>query len=343
MHRERLDLYMANLDRFVTLFGVPEFVIPHLSRFVSEGEMELVIRLDGEKCSVLEVASRLDGALEDVQDFLISCYNRHIVHKEELDGELVYYGADFYELLDYLCKFDIDYYLIEEGLKKALDQWCYSVYAERMDSYLDSLKNREVVDRCPETFLMIEDLDEVLESVSDIRVVPCNCRKLAEHCAKPVETCLSFDETITDRTSGRSLTKEEAKALIKTAHRNGLMHQVNSDWKTKGPTYICNCCSCCCYPIRLAQEKGTKGVFPVIRYVAQYDETKCSHCGVCAKRCHFEAFYLGDAETVVKGKARRRVMFDQSKCWGCGICVEACTGKAISMVQAIDDGAEKAQ
>lgn len=154
-----------------------------------------------------------------------------------------------------MCKFDESYPLFDKDLRKALDQWCYQVYAGRMNSYLDSLINKEAVDRAPEAFLLIEDLDQVLESVSDIRVVPCNCRKLASHCVKPTETCLSFNDSITDRTFGRSLTKEEAKELVKAAHKKGLMHQVNSDWRTKGPTYICNCCSCCCYPLRLAQEK----------------------------------------------------------------------------------------
>jgi len=321
------------IDRFVSLFGVPEFVVPHMSRFVSEREMELVVRLDGKKCSISETALRLDCSLEDAQVLIDNCYAKHIVHKEFLDGELVYFGADFYELLDYLCKFDESYHLIDENLRKALDQWCYQVYAGRMDSYLDSLINKEAVDRVPETFLLIEDLDEVLESVRDIRLVPCNCRKLASLCVKPTETCLSFNETITDRTFGRSLTKEEAKELVKSAHKKGLMHQVNSDWRTKGPTYICNCCSCCCYPLRLAQEKGTKGVFPISQFVVQRDNAKCLHCGACIKRCNFGAFYLGEEKIVVKGKTRRKVEFDQSKCWGCGICEEACPARSISVVR----------
>jgi len=67
------------------------------------------------------------------------------------------------------------------GNKIIKGQFCFcesernATYAERMDSYLNSLMNGEPVDRAPETFLLIEDLDEVLESVSEIRLVPCNC------------------------------------------------------------------------------------------------------------------------------------------------------------------------
>jgi len=328
---------MTKIDRFVSLFEVPEFVVPHLSRFVSEREMDLVLGLDGEKCSVSEIVSRLGCSLKDAQDVLKACYDKHVVHKEELEGELVYFAGDFYDLLDYLCKFDENYPLIDKDLKQALDQWCYRVYAERMGSYLNSLMNGEPVDRAPETFLLMEDLDEVLESVREIRLVPCNCRKLAEQCAKPVETCLSFDSFISDRTFGRSLTKKEAKELVKTAHQKGLMHQLNSDWRTEGPAFMCNCCSCCCYPTRLAQEKGTKGVFPISQYEAQRDESRCTHCGVCTKRCNFGAFYLGEAEVAVKDKTRKKVEFDREKCWGCGICVDTCAPKALSMIL-IDNG-----
>ena len=162
-------------------------------------------------------------------------------------------------------------------------------------------------------------------------MVPCNCRKLSERCSKLTETCLSFDASITDRTFGRSLSKDEAREIVKKAHRNGLMHQINSDWREKDPDWMCNCCSCCCYPLRVSQEKGMKGVFPVSQYVAERDEGLCSHCGVCVKRCNFSAFYLGETETMVKGKSRKMIKFDQDKCWGCGICVDGCATKAITM------------
>ncbi|HBW35981.1 MAG TPA: hypothetical protein DEF89_11915 [Desulfosporosinus sp.] len=217
-------------------------------------------------------------------------------------------------------------------LLKALDEWCYQVYAERMEPYLEQLRNKEAVDRAPETFFMIDELEELLNSVKDIRLVPCNCRKLAERCEKPTETCLSFDASITDRTYGRSLSKDEAREIVILSHRKGLMHQINSDWREKGPTWMCNCCSCCCYPTRLAQDRGMKGIFPVIQYVAQRNEVKCSHCGACVKRCNFSAFQLGETEIMVNGKPRKRVEFDQDKCWGCGICVDSCVTKAISMV-----------
>ncbi|TGE31845.1 4Fe-4S dicluster domain-containing protein [Desulfosporosinus sp. Sb-LF] len=325
---------MALIEKFATLFGVPEFVVPHMSSFVSDRDMDLVVGMDGQLCSVSEIAIRMECTSEQAQDLLEGCYNKHIVNREKRGEELVYFAADFYERLDYVCKFDENYQMkVGPELRQALDHWCYEVYTERMGPYLESLQNGETVDRVPETFELIENLEELLDSVREIRLVPCNCRKLAGQCTKPTGTCLGFDHSITDRTFGQSLTKEEAKEIVKMAHRKGLMHQVNSDWRTNGLAWICNCCACCCYPTRLALEKGTKGVFPVIQYVAQRDEDKCSHCGACTKRCNFSAFSLGETETVIDGKIRRKVEFDPEQCWGCGICVETCSDKAITMVR----------
>ncbi|MDP4128212.1 MAG: 4Fe-4S binding protein [Bacillota bacterium] len=318
-------------ERFAALFSVPEFVIPHLSRFVSERDIDLVVLMDGQKYSVSELAVKMRCTPIEARDLLESCYLTSIVNKEKRDGEVVYFAADFYERLDYLCKFDENYGPVDQELYRALDQWCYDMYAKKMAPYLDQLSIGEKVDRAPETFELIENLDELLEAVREIRVVPCNCRKLAGHCGKMTETCLGFDGSITDRTSGRSLTKEEAKEIVRAAHKNGLMHQVNSDWRTNGLAWMCNCCSCCCYPTRLAQEKGTKGIFPVIQYVAQHDASKCTHCGACTKRCNFSAFSLGETDVEVSGKRRKGVEFDPEKCWGCGVCVETCPQGAISM------------
>lgn len=323
-------LKLSMSERFAALFGVPEFVVPHLSRFVSDCDMDPVVLMEGRKYSVSELAVKMKCTPIQARELLESCYQTFIVHKEECDGELVYFAANFYDRLDYLCKFD-ENYRVDNELYAALDQWCYEMYKEKMGPYLERLLTGENVDRAPETFELIENLDELLESVHEIRLVPCNCRKLAGHCDKLTETCLGFDDSITDRTSGRSLTKEEAKEIVRKAHKNGLMHQVNSDWRTNGLAWMCNCCSCCCYPTRLAREKGTKGVFPVIQYVAQQDTVKCTHCGACTKRCSFAAFYKGETNVMVSGKPRRSVKFDPKKCWGCGICVEICPQEAISM------------
>lgn len=323
---------MPDRQKFIALFGVPEFVIPHLIFFLAGEEIDLVVKLNGQKCTPAEVADRLGSSLEPALELLESCYAKNIVNREEVNGQVLYFSADFYDRLDFQCKFDPGYKNLDKELLSALDNWCYEVYKGRMNHYLEQLQRGEPVFRAPETFELLENIEEFLDSSHEIRLVPCNCRSLADNCAGPLETCLSFDQSINDRTFGTSLTKEEALQVVKRAHKSGLMHQVNSDWRTKGPAWLCNCCSCCCYPTRLAREKGSKGVFPVLQYVARVDGEKCVHCGACVRRCHFSAFHLGKSKISVNGKLRARVEFEPEKCWGCGICADSCSLQAITIV-----------
>lgn len=47
----------------------------------------------------------------------------------------------------------------------------------------------------------------------------------------------------------RKITKEEAKNILKKCHESGLIHTI---LKCRQDFYaLCNCCSCCCVPLRL--------------------------------------------------------------------------------------------
>ena len=98
-----------------------------------------------------------------------------------------------------------------------------------------------------------------------------------------------------------------------------------------GATGVCNCCACCCYPVRAALEFNSKGKFPVVEYKALYDETSCTHCGRCVKRCYFGVFAFGDDKVEVNGKIRKKIIYDPEKCWGCGLCSTTCPTKSIVM------------
>lgn len=328
---ERKAFFMSKIERFIKLFKVPEFVSPYLSYFVTERELDLVVALDGASLDAREAALRLGLELEQAEKLLLESYHKHVLNREEHQGEVRYTAGDFYDKLDYQCKFGENYHELDKSVRDALDRWCYDIYKEGMKPYLAQLKRGEMVERAPETYELIGNLDEFIDGARAIRLVPCNCRRLAENCERPTETCLAFDDAISDRNNGREVSKEEAKEIVKMAHKAGLMHQVNSDWREKGPSWICNCCSCCCYPLRLAQEEGSKGVFPLVHYAAVRDLEKCTHCGSCARTCQFQAFYHTEEDILVKGKALRRVGFDPEKCYGCGLCADKCPAHAITM------------
>jgi hypothetical protein len=101
-----------------------------------------------------------------------------------------------------------------------------------------------------------EDLVTVAEGVA---VGPCDCRRAFGHCDNPVETEIllgpsrhAFLEVMPH--DAREITREEARAILRDCHRRGLIHTIA---RCRGDFYaICNCCTCCCVPLRLSKEYG---------------------------------------------------------------------------------------
>ena len=187
--------------------------------------------------------------------------------------------------------------------------------------------------------LLLHEAEAMVEAATDIVIQPCNCRRAGQYCDRPVETCVWLDEgarAALARGHGRAVSKEEAVALLRRADRAGLMHTGDSEWRTRGLGAICNCCACDCYPFRAAEALGSKGVWPRARYVAAYDEERCSLCGACVRRCHFRAFYHDGATRLVAGKEQPAVAFDPEKCWGCGLCANTCPTGAVVMQPILD-------
>ncbi len=185
-----------------------------------------------------------------------------------------------------------------------------------------------------DTVLLLGEVEEMLRAAQHIVIQPCDCRRLGQHCDRPVEVCTWMDEGALGalaRGHGRRVTVEEAIELVRWADKKGLMHTGDSEWRTRGLHAICNCCACDCYPFRAAQELGSKGIWPKSRYIAVYDTGLCNLCGACVKRCHFDAFYHDGATIEVEGKTKHQVRYDPEKCWGCGLCANTCPSSAISM------------
>jgi hypothetical protein len=52
----------------------------------------------------------------------------------------------------------------------------------------------------------------------------------------------------------RDITRDEAKEVLRECHRRGLIHTII---KCRNDFYaICNCCNCCCVPLRLNKRYG---------------------------------------------------------------------------------------
>lgn len=319
------------VEKFAEKFGVPACALPYLSTFVTKEEMELVVLFDGAVLTSEAAAARLGISKEKAESLLEDAYRKSVFDRKITDGETNYIAASFYEVLDYCCKFNDAYFAIPQEVREEIDSWCFEEYKKKMISRLEEIRDNTSDAEDSETFLLLDELDEFLSS-EEYRVVPCNCRKLKQGCTKETQTCLRFDRSIDDRTFGKPISKEEARQIVIKADKAGLMHTVNRDWRKNGPKYMCNCCTDCCYPFRLVEDLGLKGVWPEIRHVALYQKETCNYCGRCTKRCPFSAFHHTGSKTTYRGKTVKEVAFDPDRCFGCGLCAGTCPTKSIKML-----------
>lgn len=162
----------------------------------------------------------------------------------------------------------------------------------------------------------------MIDRAGAISLANCACRVCFQKCDKPLETCLSFDDTarfLVDRGMARFVDKEEALRVLKMCEEEGLVHMINnSDDKL---SVICNCCGCCCNLLRGLIELNNPDAIAVSPFVVQYVPDDCIGCGLCVERCPVTAIKESDDLVAV----------DTEKCIGCGLCVSACPTESLTL------------
>ncbi len=173
-----------------------------------------------------------------------------------------------------------------------------------------------------------ESVADLISSARSFRVMECICRKeqaaLGHPCSHPLETCLAFspEENAYDEfpTWGRTITREQALAILTRAEQEGLVHCTYNLQRQN--MFVCNCCSCCCGFLRSLREFSAPHLLLRSNYVAVIDRERCAVCGYCLdSRCPVAAMAEQDGAVHVLPE----------RCIGCGVCTVDCPGDAVSM------------
>ncbi len=175
-----------------------------------------------------------------------------------------------------------------------------------------------------------ERVSNIIENSQAFMYFDCICKKekklMDDPCDKPMQVCTAFAPIpgiFDDHPYGKTMTREEAYALMKKAEDAGLVHLT---WNvSSGHYFICNCCGCCCGVLRGINDLGLDASNVVhSAYYAVIDPDSCTSCGLCAdERCQVHAIKEGeDAYEVLP-----------EKCIGCGLCITTCPGEAISLMR----------
>jgi formate hydrogenlyase subunit 6/NADH:ubiquinone oxidoreductase subunit I len=166
----------------------------------------------------------------------------------------------------------------------------------------------------------------------------CYCRHKKEHlnqsCEKNAPTseiCISLGTAakfMVRRGFAEHRTKEQLLAVLEQAHQLRLTH-ITDNIRHK-PSFICNCCSCCCEVLGGVIQGFPMGVAKT-NYTLRIDSETCVGCGLCKKACNVTALELLDVENGRTNK-RMQVLFDN--CLGCGACISSCPTHSLSLIPA---------
>lgn len=306
---------------FLTCFKVPEVAKSMAHLLVTPEERKIIEIIKDDIYSIKDLSTLIEKKFNvNGEELVRKMYKRAVLNKVEVSDGIYYKTSEFYDRIAYFCQYETDIWLsVPRKIRDEIDDWYVTTYAEtaepRVKEVIDGKK--DVIENAyfftlQETLDLIDSLDKQIYSV------PCNCNAVSQRCEKDKDVCLLFETGINtqwDRGHGKLLTKDEAKAIVVRADKNGLMHTSETDQA------ICNCCGCCCYPIRASKVIGTTGIWPKRRYDIIWEESKCVNCGRCVKICNFGAFV----------KENKKIRYVEEKCLGCTICSSQCHVKAIKI------------
>lgn len=317
--------------------GMPAFLSPWVRLFYEPAELALVALCaavgDSETgASDAALGGRLvaQGLAPDLETAL-ALIRRAVVRGVLSDTSGVgLQPADFHTRFDYWALFE-GWGDIPSEVRWQLNQWELDAYIDdhrRLVRALQAGAPRDPHEVIPE-YVLLREAQALLERVPRIYLWPCNCRSMLEGCKQPRLTCLRFDNA---RDIGWEISKARAQAILLEASRKGLMHSAELGLDAAGHPQgaICNCCSDCCFPHRLAEREGAAGHWPISRYVARLDPQSCNGCGRCERRCPFGAIEIKKSADPDRPPT---VSLDADQCRGCGVCAVGCRQTAIEMVK----------
>lgn len=194
----------------------------------------------------------------------------------------------------------------------------------------------------------------------------CYCRHKQEHlgrsCPAPMDICMALGsgaKYVVRHGLGRAADRVEALDVLARARDAGLV-QIADNVRNR-PTWICNCCGCCCLQLQAINRHGVLNAIRTSPFLATVDVETCRGCGRCARRCPIQAITLragrvtlgpdgtlrgqeagagGRPDPVSPGakapspsarKSRLHAEVDEAICLGCGLCERECRHEALRM------------
>ncbi len=180
-----------------------------------------------------------------------------------------------------------------------------------------------------------EKASEIIEQSDAWAEGICHCRHVKLHhgksCDYPLRHCLSFGHGaryLVRNGMAKTIERAQAHEIVEHAKNHGLVQM--ADNIRNRPTFICNCCKCCCEIMKGLRELPDMATVVSSNFVASCDDLNCTGCGKCDKACPIDAIAMVAATPTAKTKKRKlRAVVDGERCLGCGVCHTVCREEAV--------------
>lgn len=173
-----------------------------------------------------------------------------------------------------------------------------------------------------------ERASKVILEAEHIGVGACYCRHKMQHmdraCKAPMDICLTFSgsaQSLIKHGHARRIDAAEGLDLLAQAQDHNLV-QFGENIQRQ-PSFICNCCGCCCEAMLGAKRFGLLNPIATTNFLPRVNEEACNGCGKCVEACPVEAMAQVSAGDAGKPK-RKKARLDERLCLGCGVCVRVC-------------------
>jgi Pyruvate/2-oxoacid:ferredoxin oxidoreductase delta subunit len=336
--RERLDQMPVGAPGRKTIYEILKIIY-------TPEEAELAAKMPLVPQSLDKIARNLKMAPDELRPGLEAMADKGMLVDIELGGKMRYMLSPtmvgVFEFTMMRVREDID--------QKKLAELIYRFVVEERD-FVDSLKPgtqtsmfRTLIHEVtlPKDYAEVLDWEKashIVGSAGKWGVSLCHCRHVEHHrgndCQKfKMESCLSIGmgaDYLIRHDLAREIGKTEALDLILQTRDAGLVHICDN--VQNRPTFICQCCGCCCEILNAFKKFKVFGSTFSSNFMATPDESKCTGCRKCERACPVDAISKVEKPRTVNGKKYRWVVkVDEEICLGCGVCAMQCEFDSMKM------------